>query len=298
MKLNKAVYLSSLLLFIIYMVSANYIFITLIRFKNESSLVKMDLPEKSLKIKMHIDSLDEIKIKWKNMITIKGWAIKLDQVSEERDLYLVLQSKKKVYTFSIEADMLPRPGVTEHFNLDSNFKKFGFECLIAKDKIKDGTYRLGVVLEDDTGRSSGLSDQYLTILNGNLYEGIISTKIRTDLERAERDVIYYIDAIEEQNGFIGIRGWSFLEGLDACDIKVYILLKKDDARKLFNTAAITRKGVTAHFKEYGLNLDDSGFEAKIPKDILEEGIYQVGLYIVKGEERGLIFTDRNLEISH
>ena len=43
--------------------------------------------------------------------------------------------------------------------------------------------------------------------------------------------------------------------------------------------------------ESGLNVNNSGFIAKIPVDSIEEGIYKLGIYIKKGDIEALQYTD-------
>jgi len=54
--------------------------------------------------------------------------------------------------------------------------------------------------------------------------------------------------------------------------------------------------VTAAFRDSKINLDKSGYLANVPKDLLPEGRYQIGLYIVKGEDQGMAFFDRYITI--
>jgi len=293
LKAKYVIYIIIFILFLIYMVSSNYIFTTLLTVENESSRGFLKLPESTQDIRINIDDINETKIKWKDMVLIEGWAFKRKQNKEENCRYLVLRSTDAYYTFKLN-DSKRRVDVAQYFDLNNAF--IGFNALIAKDIIKQGVYRLGIIIENEGDNYFSLSNKFLTKENNRIISGFISTKMKITIEKSEKTVKYSVDLIEEQDGFIKIQGWSFLEGLYSNDIKHYILLRKDDEVVVFDTVNIIRKDVTEAFKNYGLNLDNSGFEARLPKDTMEKGNYQLGLYVVNGKEKGSIFTEQYINI--
>ena len=44
--------------------------------------------------------------------------------------------------------------------------------------------------------------------------------------------------------------------------------------------------------ESGLNLDNSGFIARVPKDEIVGGVYEIGIYIEKEGVQALQYTDK------
>lgn len=46
--------------------------------------------------------------------------------------------------------------------------------------------------------------------------------------------------------------------------------------------------------ESGLNLDNSGFIARIPKDEIVGGVYEIGIYIEKDGVQALQYTDKSV----
>jgi len=93
-----------------------------------------------------------------------------------------------------------------------------------------------------------------------------------------------------------ISGWGFLDGMNSDSLKSYILLKKNDTVTVFSMIVQIRKDVTDFYKASGLNLDSTGFSAHIPAENLEKGHYKVGLYIMKGDQTGMIYSDKYIDI--
>ncbi len=57
-----------------------------------------------------------------------------------------------------------------------------------------------------------------------------------------------------------------------------------------------RKDITNAFKSTRINLDSSGFFVKIPIEKIEKGHYNIGLYIVRGNQTGRIYSDKYIDI--
>lgn len=77
-----------------------------------------------------------------------------------------------------------------------------------------------------------------------------------------------------------LAGWAFPEALNRplSDYKKQIILINDQASGYYyDTEVITRKDVTTHFKDLGLNLDQSGYSTDISKKYLPEGKYNIAI---------------------
>lgn len=94
---------------------------------------------------------------------------------------------------------------------------------------------------------------------------------------------------------IPLDGWAFIEGQSAENSQIYIVLKSDSITYVFDTILQKRPDVTAAYVESGLNLDDSGFIARIAKEYILDGNYRLGIYIKKGDIEALQYTDRVVE---
>ena len=120
-----------------------------------------------------------------------------------------------------------------------------------------------------------------------------SDPVDLKLKEPNQDVIFFIDNIDDKmvkwKELTVIQGWGFLDGFDAKDIQHYIFIKRNDDYIIYDTIQKKREDVTEYYKEFGLNVDDCGFEAVIPKYIFENSDKQVGLYIVLGDKKGMVY---------
>jgi hypothetical protein len=109
-----------------------------------------------------------------------------------------------------------------------------------------------------------------------------------------RNIAYSFDLFTQNQHFVDISGWAFINGENAKDAKIYVTLNSGERSYLFNTNSIKRPDVTAHFKS--LNLDDSGFSTLISKEEIERGAYRVGICIIKDKIVALQYVDIVLKI--
>ncbi len=106
----------------------------------------------------------------------------------------------------------------------------------------------------------------------------------------------YIDTIILTESNLSLWGWGFLEGMNSDSLNSYLLLKKNDSLSVFSMNVFIRKDITNAFKSTRLNLDSSGFFVKIPVEKIEKGHYNIGLYIVRGNQIGRIYSDKYIDI--
>ena len=89
-----AIYLTGCLLLVAYLVYADYIFNVLVKTKEEARLINMHLPPDTRNIRYGGIEVKNTKLKWKNGLHISGWAFKRNVAESDREVYLVLKSKK------------------------------------------------------------------------------------------------------------------------------------------------------------------------------------------------------------
>lgn len=125
-----------------------------------------------------------------------------------------------------------------------------------------------------------------------------SDRVDLKLQEPNQDIVFFIDNIDDKNvkwkELTVIQGWGFLDGFDAMDIQHYIFVKRNDNYIIYDTLQKKREDVTKYYKKFGLNLDNCGFEAVIPKYVFESSDNEVGLYIVTGNEKGLVYFSDEL----
>ncbi len=273
--------------------------------EGEAKLVKMDLPGETQYIKFGIDELKLEKVKWKDALFIKGWVFRQDVKEKKRDVYLVLKSKNSNLIFEIEKDQLNRPDVTKYFLLKGGTDNHGFEMSIPLSRLKENTYQVGFVILDETGKHFTMTSKELVIFKGSVkiydFDSLMDAKINSNqvsikLKIPNCNIKSDFETISCTGNKLTITGWGFLQGLDSDSMKSYVLLKKNEIVTIFSTNVKTRKDVAFVFKEMKMNLDSVGFSAHFSAGNLGKGHYQVGLYIEKGNQTGIIYADKYVDV--
>lgn len=291
------------LLFIIYLVSANLIFNRLILLKGESKLVNEDFEFKNTIIMHSIDSMDSIKIKWKNVLCIRGWAFLEDEDMKQSEKYLVLQSESSRFIYTVFP--IKREDVKRIFENSENLslEKSGFRANIPIDVLKDGVYRIDICIKKDNNVYLKQGKDFISKINGRIIPKYISRNFSELLVDQASDLGCFddikmcIDYIkDEEDDIIEISGWGFMEGVNADKSKIYTVFRSREKTYIFDSQMRIREDVTnAFFEEYKMNLDSCGFNTNILKNQIESGKYQIGIYIENGDKKALVYTDKYYE---
>jgi len=256
----------------------------------EATLQKISLPDETNNIRCQI----EWRFVGNDTIQPNGWAFIEGKSSKNTEIYFVLESKTHTYVF----DTIPthRPDVTAYFkDLGLDLSLSGFTSSIPMRKIKNGEYAVGVYL-----RKGGI--EALQFLDSAILKSSndVRTIVRTSRERIislplqSGNLMFDIGSIQDlvldNNKVIEISGFSFIKGHNSVNSNIYIVLSSGKRNYVFDTIFQRRPDVTAYFEEYGLNLDASGFVARIPKEKVESGNYRLGTYIKKEQMEALQYT--------
>ena len=102
------------------------------------------------------------------------------------------------------------------------------------------------------------------------------------------------EVIDGEKQFVDIAGWAFIQGYSSDNSCIYVVLQSSSNVYVFDTGVQARPDVSKAFRSLNLNLDRSGFTARIDKGKLEEGTYSVGIYIDRGDVKALRYTDKVL----
>ena len=102
-----------------------------------------------------------------------------------------------------------------------------------------------------------------------------------DLGEFTKGVDQAIDSAE----FYTISGWAAPVQSNFAGYTIQLILKSEKNVFVCDTDRLIRKDVTAYFKNQ-FNLDDCGFAAKIKKDELPKGKYEIGIYLHRSSEKG------------
>ena len=286
-------------MFVAYMVFADYIFNVLIKTDKEARLVNINLPSETQNIKFRVETVKRSKLKWKEALFFKGWVFKKNVKEDIREIYLVLKSKNSILVFDIEKDNISRPDVTAYFKMAGGIHNHGFELSIPTYRLKENLYKVGFIIEDKTGKYYTISNKALRISDSavtvNHFEPkseFISHQVSLNIQEPSREIRYRLGTVSTSGKHLVVKGWGFLKGMDTKSLNTYILLKKNENVIAFDVSVKTRKDITKHFIDSGLNLDSSGFSSQIPTENIDSGTYQLGLYMVKNDQTGIVYIDK------
>ncbi|MCX6245741.1 MAG: hypothetical protein NTU98_13685 [Bacteroidetes bacterium] len=298
------IYSGLALLFVIFLFSANYIFNVLIRVDKEAKLVTMSLPAETGKIRYGIDLVKTEKLKWKKALYVNGWVFEENVNKDKRDVFMVLKNKMETLVFQVENNNFSRPDVSKGYHLVTGVNSHGFDVYIPMFRLKSAYYKIGFVIDDETGRYFSMSENELRILKDSVSLKMVKTvyqpvsqQVALNFQNATDKVSHSFDIVETKGQFLTAIGWGFIQGLAGKGLKFYVLLKKGDKVIAYDTKVQYRPDITKGFNKYGLNLDSTGFLARIPLQTLENGHYQFGLYIVAGDKNGMIYSKKSVDIN-
>jgi hypothetical protein len=294
-----------LLILIAYLFSANYIFNVLIKTDKEARLANITLPSQTNDIKFAIDKIEILKLKWKDALLIQGWVFKENVRKEKREVYLALKSTNKTFIFKLEKNNINRPDVSAAYHLTGGIHHHGFEAYIPLYRLKEDAWQIGFVIEDETGKHYFSSNKSLRISNDSVLIGNykpvplpVSQQVPINIQGLVKDVSYNFDNVNKTGKYLTVQGWGFHKGMNTYLLKSYILLRNKESVAVFDADVQIRKDVTACFSKFKLNLDSSGFLARIPMGTLKTGKYRLGLYIVRGDQAAVVYSDKYVEIGN
>jgi len=286
------------LAFILYMASADFVFERVLTVENESHLMEMELPKESGgTIKFGIDDISNTKIMWKDLGKIKGWAFVAGESARNNKTFMLLTSGNHAYIFDSFTDL--RGDLPRTFNESDLFlENAGFISFFAKGLMEDGIYRLGICIKNDSGMHLLYTPQYLTKEKQKIYRGFLSREKSVPLIPETDGILTSIEvinsSIERGEDATEIKGWAFIDGIDATGNCIYVVLKSEHRIYFFDTVLYKRKEVTQYFHYKGFNFDHSGFTSHVPQKSVEKGIYRIGIYIETPDRKELKFTDKTL----
>jgi hypothetical protein len=294
-----------LFVFVVILVSGLYIYNVKLVSDEEAKIADIRIPLETRTIKSSLDVIENSKLRWKDAVTIQGWVAKVNVTKENRALYLVLKSKTNTFIYQVEDNSIKRPDVTKALDLNPAINNHGFALTFPLKPVKGDSYKMGFVIEDETGSYYASINKVLTIpadgdsaitVKAGSEPTTIAQQVTLSVNEPNRGVEYFFDKINQSEDYVTVSGWGYLKGLDATSKSTYLLLKKDKNVSIFNVGLRIRKDVTKAFSKENLNLDSSGFVSSIPAENLEKGQYQLGLYIVQGNQTGVVYSKKVIDI--
>jgi len=108
----------------------------------------------------------------------------------------------------------------------------------------------------------------------------------------ETDNIVYDIGGQGNPKLVELLGWAFIQRQNVEDSQYYVVLNSTDSTYVFDTLLFPKPNVTQAYAHLNINLDNSGFFARVPMKKIEDGTYRVGIYIKKKHIEALRYTDK------
>lgn len=259
--------------------------------EGESKLHHIVLPAESNNINYFVDGL----VISANSVDPVGWAFIRGEGCEGSETYVVLKSNAHTYIF----DTLRRQnlGLITNLWIDTglNVEWSGFEAMIPLRRLAWGRYVLGFYIRKGDLEALQYTDQVVVKAANSARATPWTSKLQqVSLPEESQGMRFNIENVKEVDAdgtqLVEIGGWAFLEGHNVGNRRVFLVLKSAAATYVVDTAAETRRDVTNYFETLNLDLDGSGFVARIPKEWVGAGGYVIGIYIQQGDIEALHYT--------
>lgn len=258
-----------------------------------SNRIGIELPSNGKSINASIEKKEIREIKSKKLISLEGWAYIRDYNAEDQKVYLVLSSEKQKYIFDTQV-LLRGDLPSALHNTTDNLENAGFKALIEMSDIKDNTYRLGFMIVNGDRKESVMSNATLVKNDMKIEFKDHENEIQNiSLEKTNTPINVNLEAIENEENLIKVKGWGYLEGGSLDKSKTYLVLKREQKTLIFDTQPQIREDVTAYFGGK-LDLDNSGFSVVINTKDLNNEKYQVGVYIINGQKHALYWSKESM----
>jgi hypothetical protein len=279
---NYKIHIAVFIILIIYLLSADMIFNSLIPVKEESSQYYFDTLPESANMKFGIDSTEVIDIEWKTVINIHGWAFVPGANATTTKKYVVLNSENSTYIFG--TSLLERPDVVNTIGSNEmDYLYSGFYTNIPIYSIRNGKYRIGILLKNETTSSFSLAGKGITKIGTGVIPGLLSEMIGPFPVNNKSDIRYGLDETRKKEigdiNVLSVIGWAFVPGDKAPGTKKYVVLTSQNATYFFDTIPAPRPDVALFFNNNSTNVENSGFHANIPLTMIANGTYNLGIII-------------------
>lgn len=155
---------------ILYILSANYIFLYAFDVCGEAQVQNIDIPVDTGDILYYIDGAEITKIQWKDIVRISGWAFIEKKDSYNSTIYIAIITADEKLIFN--TNMMMRPDVTQHFRyMDLDLDYSGFETNIPLEILPHGTHQIGIMINEDDGeRMSYINTDVYLVKDGDSIE--------------------------------------------------------------------------------------------------------------------------------
>jgi len=264
--------------------------------KNYSVNRSIKLPEESNQLELRIESVREVENKSGEFVQIGGWAFIKGMDAKNSVFYVVLKSDEKTYIF--DTNPVKKPYVTKNFeSLNLDLDDSGFIAQIPKKSINNGIYAIGVYVQKGKEKVYQQSGSYLTRIQYQIIGNPLSAQKKLTLPAETNDLTVALESVRlvsyPLGDFVEVKGWAHPTGEEPTGSQIYLAFFKGSEGQIYETFPVKKPYLTERYKNTGLNLDDAGFIALVPKEVLGEGVYtRIGILVQKDEKVHYQETDR------
>lgn len=263
----------------------------------DAQLHQFQLPAETTNMRYQIS---DISTDGHSVVGILGWAFVDGQDSQDRELYIVLKSAQRTYVF--DTKVLLRPDFLQMDKaLILSAEYSGFTTLIPAREISNGEYIVGFYnrfyLRNRVMEALYYTDKVVIKSQDSVTTALRTSKLaEVTLPEESGNITFNITKVslsmDGEQKFLEIQGWAFIEGQTTKDSRTYVILKSDIDTYVFNTIPKFAWGIACQFGNcYDPDLDYTEFIARIPRDQLADGTYQLGIYIAKGNIEAFRYAD-------
>jgi len=251
----------------------------------------IQLPEETKNIESHLTlTEDDHSFKIKD-----GWALIKGVSSYTTEIYLVLKSTSKTKILKTESANRPEPST----RFGKNYYSAGFNFKIQKDQLEKGRYTIGLLLVNfKKQKVEGFQFTSKRIKYEDTYIGdyVVGQLMNNDLQFPETKGVFKSSLkLEKDENNISINnGWAFIEGKNAKEQKVYVVLNAVQGSYIFETNKKQRHELAEIF---GKQYVGAGFTFEVKRKKLQPGKYLIGIMIAENDKIiDFKFTKMYLEI--
>lgn len=265
-------------LFLVYVYFSDYIYGRVLQVNGESKISSSRIPSEISGVHYDIESNEIVKIKWKELIRIQGWAVDPQQTNSQNSYQILLKSKNNQYTYDTFNDERPDIYAIHKKNYT------GFHSLIAKDAISDGRYRIGIINNNSQQPYLTFTNDYFTKNNSIFIDKFVAKKTNIQIpqnanvyNKLQLEIVKPVSLLG--NEFIHVQCYA-LTTIDE-KTRAYIVFTGRNETLIYDAVSIKRPDVVSSFNND--SYINSGVETYIPKTPDLNGVFKIGLLLINNE---------------
>ncbi len=222
-----------------------------------------------------------------------GWAYIEGLDANDTDRFVVLKSDSVELMF--DSYWHTRPDVTVAKNA-GNLDRSGFSCIILKDQIPNGIYRVGILIRKakQFWQADYLAFEFTDMILVKNRAGAFMGTSTMGLDSQLGDTNYYVDELNVAKDSISLRGWAIIHGISSEDVAINITFRSEDGDqiRLAPNLELRPDVAQALHGDYA----EAGFILRLSRGKLKPSTYQIVITLTySGQDKNIEIDDR-LEI--